>query len=114
MLLLNFWTLFCVLFHSYLLQKREAFLIEAFDVDPMLPSDALELFVKDSAGQAQRSWLLQCAEQQRLDAGVRRLTQVFWSCLMQVLCGYVEYEQGLRGYSEGRRASSCGRCGDCR
>jgi hypothetical protein len=60
-LLLNFWTLLCVFTHSFLLHKREAFIIEAFDCDSLLPCDALQLHVVDGCGAADTRWLLQAA-----------------------------------------------------
>ena len=82
-LLLNFWTLFCVLFHSFLLNKREAFLIEAFDIDPLLPCDALELFVQNSSGVAESSWILLARDQSRFFRGLCSLYNGFRDVLLE-------------------------------
>jgi hypothetical protein len=81
-LLLNFWALFCVLFHSFLLNKREAFIIEAFDIDPLLPSDALELFAQSSTGAADSSWVLQASGQSAFFSGLCRLHGGFKDVLL--------------------------------
>jgi hypothetical protein len=78
-LLLNFWTLLCVFLHSFLLNKREAFVIEAFDIDPQLPPDALLLFVTSSTGtrQAEKSWILRAEKRQRFFSGLCSLSSGF-------------------------------------